>query len=1190
MPFKLRSLLVYLVLPYSIFFATTVSAQTYYVDATGGSDKGTGLSVDTAWQTIAKVNASVFVPGDSILFKCGEAWRESLVVSPKGVKGNPVTYGTYGSCNASNKPIINAADVVSGWTQYSGNIYAADVTFPVQQDIVDGTLVDLAHYPNRGYNSQKPTNLFLNIPADSVDGNGTTKYNYLVDDRLAGMDLIGAIAMIRTITWVMEDCPITGINGMNQISWGKCTTANNASGTHYPILKDWAYYLTNKLWMLDQPGEWYYDTPTQKLYLWMPGSDSPASHTVEASRYDAAVNASSPGSVAIDGFNIKNAGKWGVRLVMPIEMSLRNLEVTNSGGTGILIAGDGSYGTVSNAVRLIDNNVVRKSVLEGITVEHFNDAVITNNLIEDSGTVGTPQNTVAAIRIQQSSNVNASYNIIRRSGYLGIGFFKNNIIQNNVVDDTCMVLDDCGAIYTWNGPSEDYFNPDGSVKKAVALVGGRVTGNIVRNVNPLLNVDGNKYQKTSSEGIYLDELANGVEVSGNTVINADRAMHMNNPFNHNIHDNTFFAAKDVLIDMTEGFPPIAAGTVQGNVLQNNIFFPLNTLPSINLQSVFNSTNLFGSFIANIYSGILSVDLAIESAISSWPYQINTYDLPKWQQNRSRDLNGSVYAPFTINPFKILTDTVTNIIPNGTFDTAVTPWLYWPTDVVISQQKNCSTSGGCMKIQPGTQSSSSAISKTFALTQGKTYLLEFSASSTQDNQNFDVTVRLNSGPNWDVLGLNQVVAADPKWKKYAMTFIATQTTPNARLDLMIRKRTGIDESILVDNVSLREITASYNNPNDAAKILVNDTAAQASMACPDSRCNEYVDLNNNAVSWPVSLSGFSSKIIVWKNNPFKDLTPPTVPAGLRVAGVSSSQVNLAWTASTDEKLTVSGYYIYRNGTQIGTTAGVSYIDTGLSPSSAYIYSVAAYNTAGNISARSGDVTATTSTTPVVVVIPPPPVVVPAVIENPLPIATTTVPTLVATTTPPIVATTTPSSIVSAPQRPQLFTKNLFLDMQDDEVRKLQELLSKDVLVYPEARITGYYGPATKAAVGRFQEKYQLGTPATSGYGGVGPKTREKLEELFNSEIAAEVVTTITKGTIFQSNLRVGSRGNEVEALQRYLAQDSKLYPEGLITGYYGRATKAAVGRLQEKHQLGTPATPGYGGVGPKTRALLNSLVK
>lgn len=89
----------------------------------------------------------------------------------------------------------------------------------------------------------------------------------------------------------------------------------------------------------------------------------------------------------------------------------------------------------------------------------------------------------------------------------------------------------------------------------------------------------------------------------------------------------------------------------------------------------------------------------------------------------------------------------------------------------------------------------------------------------------------------------------------------------------------------------------------------------------------------------------------------DTTPPSVPPGLSASAVSSSQINLTWTASTDN-VGVTGYKVYRNGTQIGTTAGTSYSDTGLSVSTTYSYTVAAYDAAGNTSAQSGSVSATT----------------------------------------------------------------------------------------------------------------------------------------------------------------------------------------------------------------------------------------
>jgi peptidoglycan hydrolase-like protein with peptidoglycan-binding domain len=64
------------------------------------------------------------------------------------------------------------------------------------------------------------------------------------------------------------------------------------------------------------------------------------------------------------------------------------------------------------------------------------------------------------------------------------------------------------------------------------------------------------------------------------------------------------------------------------------------------------------------------------------------------------------------------------------------------------------------------------------------------------------------------------------------------------------------------------------------------------------------------------------------------------------------------------------------------------------------------------------------------------------------------------------------------------------LSGDDVRRLQQFLAQDVTVYPEGQVTGYYGALTEAAVRRWQAKYQVvssGTPATTGYGIVGPRT-------------------------------------------------------------------------------------------------------
>ena len=93
----------------------------------------------------------------------------------------------------------------------------------------------------------------------------------------------------------------------------------------------------------------------------------------------------------------------------------------------------------------------------------------------------------------------------------------------------------------------------------------------------------------------------------------------------------------------------------------------------------------------------------------------------------------------------------------------------------------------------------------------------------------------------------------------------------------------------------------------------------------------------------------------------DTQTPSAPSGLSAAATGTSTVALDWTASTDN-IGVTGYRIFRNGSQVGTTTNTSYTDSGLSPATVYTYSVVAFDAAGNNSAPSGSATATTGTPP------------------------------------------------------------------------------------------------------------------------------------------------------------------------------------------------------------------------------------
>ncbi|MFK7693165.1 OmpL47-type beta-barrel domain-containing protein [Paenibacillus sp. HJGM_3] len=96
----------------------------------------------------------------------------------------------------------------------------------------------------------------------------------------------------------------------------------------------------------------------------------------------------------------------------------------------------------------------------------------------------------------------------------------------------------------------------------------------------------------------------------------------------------------------------------------------------------------------------------------------------------------------------------------------------------------------------------------------------------------------------------------------------------------------------------------------------------------------------------------------------DTQAPTAPANLTATAVSSSEIQLSWAASTDNKGVV-GYKVYRGGEEVGTTTVTEYSDTGLTPSTTYSYTVKAYDAANNLSPVSNTASTATSGVPVTV---------------------------------------------------------------------------------------------------------------------------------------------------------------------------------------------------------------------------------
>ena len=83
--------------------------------------------------------------------------------------------------------------------------------------------------------------------------------------------------------------------------------------------------------------------------------------------------------------------------------------------------------------------------------------------------------------------------------------------------------------------------------------------------------------------------------------------------------------------------------------------------------------------------------------------------------------------------------------------------------------------------------------------------------------------------------------------------------------------------------------------------------------------------------------------------------------------------------------------------------------------------------------------------------------------------------------------------------QALTRGLSIGSKGDDVKILQQFLKdQGESIYPEGKVTGYFGQLTLKAVQKFQEEQEIAQKGVAGYGFVGPKTRAVINEMIVGE--------------------------------------------------------------------------------------------
>jgi hypothetical protein len=520
----------------------------YYFSSSKGDDSRTGIQAQnpaTPWRSIDKLNSSFesILPGDSILFKRGDTFYGSIIVSKSGSKDKPIIISSYGG---GNKPVITGFTTISSWTLIGNNIYEATIPFnreTVNCVVINGELQPIGRYPK----TSATNGGYLNFESHSGDGQ-------ITDNQLSGIpDWTGGEIVIRKNHWILDRTLITSHSG-TVINFTPVTT-------FYKLIDRSGYFIQNHPSALTLNGEWCYDKSSKKIKIFY--STKPPE--VKVSTIDELLMVSSKNYIKISHLSFEGANVRAVNANSVMSLSMNNCSLNYS---GIFAA---QFNQMSGDFQFNDNTV-SNSLNNGVSIssrdkESF--CTVRNNNITYTGMIAgmgrSGDGNYMGVNINSENGALIEYNVIKNTGYVPLNFNGNNIlIKNNIIDDYLMVKQDGAGIYTWNGgnPVKEKFNR-------------KIVGNIVS--NGIGNAYGTIEGKPGANGIYMDNNVINVEIIDNTVFNVSgKGNHNNSPAFVTIKGNTFFnvgSGFSFVRWVNDGTRPENGGQDITNMnIQNNIFF------------------------------------------------------------------------------------------------------------------------------------------------------------------------------------------------------------------------------------------------------------------------------------------------------------------------------------------------------------------------------------------------------------------------------------------------------------------------------------------------------------------------------------------------------------------------------------------------------------------------------------------
>lgn len=744
--------------------AYTAGATTYYLSK-NGNDEFDGKSKTTAWCSLEKLNTSINLmhPGDSILLERGSSFRGQLTILQSALY--------VGSYSQGANPVINGSIEVRKWSLIKSNIWMSECSEcpdNVGNLFIDGNVQPLGRYPDTGY-----------LPFTEASHSESTVTDTLVSFKDHYWD--NAELVVKSSRWTLDKLPVSVYQNK---------TFHTSSLPSYPLVKGFGYFIQQHLSTLTYPGEWFYDTATKCLYLYMDKPLHPAIHYIEVSVLPFGLQATNVDDILVENITFQHQKNAGVQISNGSAVRLNRLEILHSANNGMEIKGTRNACVENCSIRNAGNNGVEwtgnvKGVFRKNTL---------SNIGMHPGRGESGNGTYIGLRMysndQDGENL-VEQNTLDSIGYSGLDFRTGHTtIFNNSISNFCLVKDDGGGIYTWNNTWNGNSLSSNTIRKGAGCGEGT-----------------SQPTKRYAYGIYIDDRSSELDLLNNSIFNcATAGVFIHNSKRINITGNT----------------AVSNGTSVANSERGQLYIRLDTLGKLrgkvdlNLRVSKNTwvadreltygmylsapkkrdIEQLGNFTQNQFKGVNSqhavAELFPEHNSCSAPF---VYSLADWQSGSSYEKESiSIVLPDKTGNHK----RTKNLITNGSMTTNLKGWSVWPEkSIMLHLKSNADNNASLNAIRPQENKEVLLYHGGITLVKGKLYRLSFSARSAEKTS-VEFVPLMEKSP-WRALSDYTCFSLDSDMKPFIYYFRPTENQTQARVNFKSNSTFWIENVMLYEMI-------------------------------------------------------------------------------------------------------------------------------------------------------------------------------------------------------------------------------------------------------------------------------------------------------------------------------------------------------------------------------------------------------